>query len=82
MPDVKQKLAAVGFVPIGDTPEEFAAYLKAESEKWGKVIRDGKISCNEESKMKVLRALIASFARHRSSRRRQATPRRPIPASP
>jgi len=44
MPDVKQKLAAVGFVPVGDTPAEFAAYLKAESEKWGKVIRDGKIS--------------------------------------
>ena len=43
MPDVKQKLAAVGFVPIGDTPEEFAAYLKAEGEKWGKVIRDGNI---------------------------------------
>jgi hypothetical protein len=33
----------VGFVPIGDTPEEFAAYLKAEGEKWGKVIRDGNI---------------------------------------
>src|SRR3954470_5610540 len=30
MPDVKQRLASVGFVPIGDTPEEFAAYLKAE----------------------------------------------------
>jgi len=44
MPDVKQRLAAVGFVPIGDTPEEFAAYLKTESEKWGKVIRDGKIT--------------------------------------
>lgn len=43
MPDVKEKLAAVGFVPIGDTPEEFAAYLKAEGEKWGKVIRDGNI---------------------------------------
>jgi tripartite-type tricarboxylate transporter receptor subunit TctC len=44
MPDVKQKLASVGFVPVGDTPAEFAAYLKAESEKWGKVIRDGKIT--------------------------------------
>ena len=43
MPDVKQRLAAVGFVPIGDTPAEFTAFLKAESEKWGKVIRDGKI---------------------------------------
>ena len=46
MPDVKQRLAAVGFVPIGDTPEEFAAYLKSESEKWGKVIRDGNIKLN------------------------------------
>jgi tripartite-type tricarboxylate transporter receptor subunit TctC len=43
MPDVKEKLAAVGFVPIGDTPEEFAAFLKSEGEKWGKVIRDGNI---------------------------------------
>lgn len=46
MPDIKQRLAAVGFVPIGDTPEEFAAYLKSESEKWGKVIRDGNIKLN------------------------------------
>ena len=44
MPDVKQRLAAVGFVPVGDTPAEFTAFLKAESEKWGKVIRDGKIT--------------------------------------
>jgi tripartite-type tricarboxylate transporter receptor subunit TctC len=43
LPDVKQRLAAVGFVPVGDTPEEFAAFLKAEDAKWGKVIRDGNI---------------------------------------
>jgi tripartite-type tricarboxylate transporter receptor subunit TctC len=47
MPDVKEKLAAVGFIPIGDTPDEFNAYLKAESEKWGNVIRDGKISVGQ-----------------------------------
>ena len=29
--------------PIGDTPAEFAAFLKAEDEKWGKVIRDAGI---------------------------------------
>ena len=44
MPDVKQRLAAVGFVPVGDTPAEFTAFLKAENEKWAKVIRDGKIT--------------------------------------
>jgi tripartite-type tricarboxylate transporter receptor subunit TctC len=44
MPDIQQRLAALAFVPIGDTPAEFTAYLRAESEKWGKVIRDGKIT--------------------------------------
>ena len=43
MPDVKQKLATIGFTPIGDTPAEFAAFLKAEDAKWGKVIRDAGI---------------------------------------
>ena len=43
-PDTKQKLAVIGFTPIGDTPAEFTAYLKAEGEKWAKVIRDGKIT--------------------------------------
>lgn len=47
MPDVKDKLAAVGFIPIGDTPDEFNAYLRAESEKWGKVIREGKITVGQ-----------------------------------
>lgn len=42
-PDVAQKLTAVGFDIIGNTPEEFAALIRAESAKWGKVIRDNKI---------------------------------------
>jgi tripartite-type tricarboxylate transporter receptor subunit TctC len=41
--DVKQKLANIGFAPIGDTPTEFTAFLKGEDEKWGKVIRDAGI---------------------------------------
>ena len=45
MPDVKQKLAAVGFVPIGDTPAEFAALSASRKTRNGrKVIRDGNIS--------------------------------------
>ena len=42
-PDVKQKLANIGFAPVADTPAEFTAFLKAEDEKWGKVIRDAGI---------------------------------------
>lgn len=41
--DAKQKLAAIGFSPIGDTPAEFTAFLRGEDEKWGKVIRDAGI---------------------------------------
>jgi tripartite-type tricarboxylate transporter receptor subunit TctC len=43
-PDVRQRLAVIGFSPIGDTPAEFAAYLKAEHAKWAKVIREAGIA--------------------------------------
>jgi tripartite-type tricarboxylate transporter receptor subunit TctC len=41
--DVKARLANIGFTPVADTPAEFAAFLKAEDEKWGQVIRDAGI---------------------------------------
>ena len=42
-PDTRQKLAAIGFSPIGDTPAEFTAFLKAENAKWSKVITEAGI---------------------------------------
>jgi tripartite-type tricarboxylate transporter receptor subunit TctC len=39
MPDVHERLAALGFVPIASTPKEFADRIKAEIDKWAKVIR-------------------------------------------
>ena len=38
--DVKQKLAAMAYVPIGNTPEQCEAFFKDEMAKWGKVIKD------------------------------------------
>jgi tripartite-type tricarboxylate transporter receptor subunit TctC len=38
--DVKDKLAAMAYVPIGNTPEECAAFFKSEMATWGKVIKD------------------------------------------
>jgi tripartite-type tricarboxylate transporter receptor subunit TctC len=38
--DVKEKLAAMAFVPIGNSPEECEAFFKSEMAKWGKVIKD------------------------------------------
>ncbi len=37
--DVQRKLAPQGAVLIGNTPEEFAAYIEAEAKKWGEVVR-------------------------------------------
>jgi tripartite-type tricarboxylate transporter receptor subunit TctC len=39
MPDVREQLSAQGADPIGSSPEEFAAYVKAEIEKWSRVIK-------------------------------------------
>jgi tripartite-type tricarboxylate transporter receptor subunit TctC len=42
-PDVKENLAAQGAEPVGSTPEQFTAFIKAEQAKWGKVIRESGI---------------------------------------
>jgi len=43
LPDVKAKCDQLGFDPVANSPTEFAAYVKKEVEKWGKVIKDAKI---------------------------------------
>ncbi|MEY4598326.1 MAG: hypothetical protein RLZZ445_1123 [Pseudomonadota bacterium] len=37
--DIKQKLESQGVDPVTNTPAEFSAYLKSETEKWGKVVK-------------------------------------------
>ncbi len=37
-PDVKAKLAAIAYVPIGSSPQDCTAFFKSELAKWGKVI--------------------------------------------
>ena len=38
--ELKEKLALEGATPIGNRPEEFAAFLREELAKWGKTARD------------------------------------------
>jgi len=40
-PKVVEQFAAVGSESIGSSPEEFAAFIKAEMNKWGKVVKSG-----------------------------------------
>jgi len=43
MPDVRERLLALASPPAAGTPEEFAAYLKREVDKWARVIRGANI---------------------------------------
>ncbi|MDX2308063.1 MAG: tripartite tricarboxylate transporter substrate binding protein [Hyphomicrobium sp.] len=47
MPDVKARLAAFGFDPVANKPEEFAARIKEESARWAKVIKDANIKMTQ-----------------------------------
>jgi tripartite-type tricarboxylate transporter receptor subunit TctC len=42
-PEVKAKLATLGFKPVANTPDEWAARIKLEIEKWGKVVKDANL---------------------------------------
>jgi tripartite-type tricarboxylate transporter receptor subunit TctC len=42
-PDVKERLTVLGFRPVANTPDQFAARIKLEIEKWGKVVHDAKL---------------------------------------
>jgi tripartite-type tricarboxylate transporter receptor subunit TctC len=43
LPDVRERLISFGLEPIANSPEEFAAWIKVEIAKWGKVVKDANI---------------------------------------
>ena len=43
LPDIAERFAVLGLEPVTNTPEEFAAQIRTEIAKWGKVIRDANI---------------------------------------
>lgn len=38
--EIKERLAALAFTPVGGTREQFAAFIRSEIAKWGKAIRE------------------------------------------
>ena len=40
LPDVVERFSSQGAEALGSTPEEFAAYIRSETLKWAKVVRD------------------------------------------
>jgi tripartite-type tricarboxylate transporter receptor subunit TctC len=43
MPDVKQKLASEGAIPVGNTPDQFTEQVRKELAHWTKIATDAKI---------------------------------------
>ena len=39
LPDVRERLAAIDFEPVGNTPEQFGALIKEEVARWAKVVK-------------------------------------------
>jgi tripartite-type tricarboxylate transporter receptor subunit TctC len=42
-PEFKERLIAQGFDPKGSSPEEFSAFIQAESVRWGAILKEMKI---------------------------------------
>ena len=38
--DLKKKIIDQGGIPVGETPDKFAAYIRAETAKWAKVVKE------------------------------------------
>jgi tripartite-type tricarboxylate transporter receptor subunit TctC len=43
MPEVRDKLTTLGFIPVLNTPDQFGARIKTEMAKWGKVVQAAKL---------------------------------------
>jgi tripartite-type tricarboxylate transporter receptor subunit TctC len=44
--DAKEKMAALGAQPVADAPEDFARFVGAEYERWGRLVRDARIKAD------------------------------------
>ena len=43
LPATRERFALEGFEAVGNTPAQFAAYIKSEQVKWAKVIKEAGI---------------------------------------
>jgi tripartite-type tricarboxylate transporter receptor subunit TctC len=46
MPDTMEKAQKFGFEPTSSTPEQFAQFIKTETVRWTKVLKDANIKAN------------------------------------
>jgi tripartite-type tricarboxylate transporter receptor subunit TctC len=44
LPHVQERVLSIGAKPVGNTPEEFAQFINAETQKWAEVVKAAGIS--------------------------------------
>jgi tripartite-type tricarboxylate transporter receptor subunit TctC len=47
MPEIRDKYLAAAFDPVANTPEEFAAQIRADYARWGQVVKDANLKDRE-----------------------------------
>jgi tripartite-type tricarboxylate transporter receptor subunit TctC len=45
-PEVRKRMVDVGLEPVGNSPEEFDAFIRAEISKWAKVVKEANITAD------------------------------------
>jgi tripartite-type tricarboxylate transporter receptor subunit TctC len=40
LPEVRERLQGMGIEVVGNTPEQFAAFMRSETVKWGRIVKD------------------------------------------
>ncbi len=45
-PETRERMATLGADPVADTPEHFAAFTRSEFDRWGRLVRDAKITAD------------------------------------
>ncbi len=43
MPETRERFAALGVEPVGNTPEEATAFLQSEIAKWGRIVKEANV---------------------------------------
>lgn len=44
VPEVRERLATLGAEPVADSPADFAAFCARESERWGRLVREARLT--------------------------------------
>ena len=44
VPEVRERLAVLGADPVADTPDAFAAFCRSEYDRWGRLVREARVT--------------------------------------